>query len=291
MQARFVSLGRKVRKGSAVAAIAALALAVTSCSTTEEKTPTPGGSSGSSGSTTEPPRTTTSLFNASITKVAIEIAYGPGAEPFDGNVKDFGPLWNLFRGNALAVFDGKKAVSFPEKRSGMAALADLPAKSYSNKDLTDVAATYRKGVTEGDTASFFIVFVDGYWVDDGGVQHDDVLCTSVGETGVIGMFKPAINGVNGASPQLVEQLALVHAFGHAVGFVDNGVPVGDNNKGHIDAEGHHCTNKQCAMAGAVETAAGAAAYASSLIRSPDAVLIGQECLSDARVLENLSMEK
>ena len=90
-----------------------------------------------------------------------------------------------------------------------------------------------------------------------------------------------------AVPQFVEQLALIHFFGHAVGFVDNGVPVGETNKAHIDTENpHHCTNTQCAMSFANESVQGAVSYAKQYIRNAEAVLIGQECLSDARLLES-----
>ena len=66
-----------------------------------------------------------------------------------------------------------------------------------------------------------------------------------------------------------------------------GVPVGAANRAHVDTTNvHHCTNKQCAMSFANETAAGAKAYVAAFIPSPEAVLIGQECLSDARILEN-----
>ncbi|MBX3189766.1 MAG: hypothetical protein KF819_22260 [Labilithrix sp.] len=259
--------------------LASMALFLLSCSSE----PTPAGSSGAPAASGKPD--VTKLFARSITNVAIEIDYADGAAPAEGELKNFGPVWSLFNANVLAVFDGKKTVSFPTKVSAMEKLGDVPAKSFSNQDLLDVAAAHRNEASTADTASFYVVFVNGYWIDDSGAEQQDIISVSVGGTGVIGVFKPAIE-----SP-LIEQLALIHAFGHAVGFVDNGVPVGEANKGHVDESGKHCTNEKCAMHAAVETAAGAKKYASTLIRSPEAVLIGQDCLSDARLLESTQLSQ
>ena len=164
------------------------------------------------------------------------------------------------------------------------------AEELLDADILDIAAAHRTEPQYTDAVAFYVVFLPGYFIDDSGTEQKTTLGVSIGDTGVIGMFKPAISTpvVNPTPPpQFVEQLALIHFLGHAVGFVDNGVPVGDNNKAHIDtANGHHCTNKQCAMSFANESATGAVAYAKTLIRSPEVVLIGQECLSDARLLES-----
>lgn len=258
---------------------ASLAAFLLSCSSE----PTPPASSPAPAASDKPD--VTKLFAKSITNVSIEIDYVDGAAPAEGNLKDFGPVWSLFNANALAVFDGKKKVSFPNKVSAMEKLADVGAKSVSNQDLLDIAAAHRNEASSDTTASFYVVFVNGYWIDGSGTEQQDIVSVAVGGSGVIGVFKPALE-----SP-LVEQLALIHAFGHAVGFVDNGVPVGEQNKAHIDESGRHCTNTKCAMHAAVETAAGAKAYASTLIRSPEAVLIGQDCLSDARLLESTQLSQ
>lgn len=263
-------------------------LGLASCSSSSSS------SSGSSGAvdagptSTQPPVTT--LFSKSITNVIIEIDYAAGAEPYVGNVEKFGDPWSLFKGNSLAIFDGKKTVTFPKTLAKMEKLDDVPAQNFSNTDLLAVAAAHRTEPQYSDGVSFYVVFVNGYWLDEAGAERKDILSVSIGDTGVIAMFKPAISTpvVNPTPPpQFIEQLALIHAFGHAVGFVDNGVPVGESNRAHVDTENaHHCTNTQCALSFAIESAAGAAAYAKQFIRSPEAVLYGQECLSDARLLES-----
>ena len=239
---------------------------------------------------TQPAATT--LFSKSITNVTIEIDYAPGAEPYVGTVKNFGDPWNLFNANVLAIFDGKKKVAFPRTLAKMEKLDDVPAKNFSSQDILDIATAHRTEAQSDAAVSFYIVFVKGYWLDDGGTEQKGVLGVSIGDTGVIGMFKPAISTpVTNPypPPQIIETVALIHYLGHAVGFVDNGVPVGDDNKAHIDtANGHHCTNKQCAMSFAVESPKGAGDY-TKIIQSTESVIIGQECLSDARLLESKSL--
>jgi hypothetical protein len=228
------------------------------------------------------------LFAPVITKVVIEIDYAPGAEPYVDPVKDFGDPWNLFNANALALF-GTRTVTFPRTLAKMEKLADVTAKTFTTADVLAIAAAHRTDQQFSNADSFYVVFLPGTFVDDAGTEQKTTLGITLADSGVIALFKPAIAKpvVNPTpSPVFIEQLALVHFLGHAVGFVDNGVPVGDNNKAHIDtANGHHCTNKKCAMSVELESAAGAAAY-TPLVRSFESVLIGQECLSDARILED-----
>jgi hypothetical protein len=275
---------------SFVVTILGSVLALSSLSCSSSTTSGSNGSSGSSGGpvSTQPPVTT--LFAPAVTSVTIEIDYAAGAEPYVGMVKDFGDPWDLFQANVLAIFDGKKTVSFPRTLAKMERLDDVPAKNFSNKDLLDVATAHRTEAQYSDAVAFYVVFVNGYWLDETGAERKDILGVSVPNSGVIGIFKPAISTPIASKippPQFVEQLTLIHQLSHAIGFVDNGIPVGDSNKAHVDTDNlHHCTNKQCALSFNNESATGANTYASTYIRSSGAVLIGQECLSDARLLEN-----
>ena len=278
--------------GSAVGAFALLASSLLfSCSETTIKAP------GAEGDAAAPPTmqpTTSALFSKSVTDVTIEIDYAPGAEPYFGVVKKFGDPWDLFNANVLAIFDGKKKVSFPRTLAKMEKLDDVPAKNFSNQDILDVAAAHRTEMQYSNAVAFYVVFVDGYWLDESGAERKDVLGVSIGETGIIGMFKPAISTpVSNPTPppQLIETVALIHYLGHAVGFVDNGVPVAESNKAHIDGTNlHHCTNKQCVMSFANESPKGAADY-TGIIQSPESVIYGQECLSDARLLESKQLNQ
>ncbi len=259
-----------------------------SCSSKEIVAPAPAPAASDGGDPGSAQAPGPALFAKAITKVAIEIDYAPGAEPYVDMVKDFGDPWNLLNANALAIF-GTRSVTFPRTLAKMEKLADVTAKTFTTADILAIAAAHRTDQQFSNVDSFYVVFLPGTFVDDAGTEQKTTLGVTLADSGVIALFKPAISKpvVNPTpAPEFIEQLALIHFLGHAVGFVDNGVPVGDNNKAHIDtANGHHCTNKKCAMSVELEGAAGAAAY-TPLIRSFESVLIGNECLSDARVLEN-----
>jgi hypothetical protein len=279
---------------AAAAALFGLSSALVAACSSSTSTPSGAPTEADAGAVaSEAPRPTTTLFARSVTRVAVEIDYAAGAEPYVGSLKDFGDPWRLFNGNALAIFDGKKTLTFPKTLAAMEKLTDVSARSFSRQDILAIAAAHRTDPPYANVGSFYVVFLPGTWIDDAGTEQKQTLSVSLGDTGVIAMFKPAIATpvVNPTpAPQLVEQLALLHAFGHAVGFVDDGVPVGEANRAHVDpANPHHCANTQCALTFAVEGAGGAAAFAKQYVRSPEAVLIGQECLSDARLLESAQL--
>lgn len=283
---------RSYLRSLAICVGALAVLGSTSCSSTTESSS--GGSVADAGPAAGTQPSPTTLFSKSITEVTIEIDYAPGAEPYVGSVKNFGDPWNLFNANVLAIFDGKKKVNFPRTLAKMEKLDDVPAKSFSNQDILDIATAHRTEMQYSNAVAYYVVFLNGYWLDESGTEQKKVLGVSIGDTGVIAMFKPAISKpVSNPTPppQLIETVALIHFLGHAVGFVDNGVPVGESNKAHIDTEnGHHCTNKQCVMNVAIESPAGAAAY-TQIIQSSESVIYGQECLSDARLLESKQLNQ
>ncbi len=273
-----------------VAGLTLTLAAAPSCSSTETpatKTETDSGAPASD----QPPATTT--FSKAITSVTVEIDYGPGAEPYVGPVKDFGDPWNFFNTNVLAIFDGKKTVSFPRTLAKMEKLDDVTAATYTTSDIVAIAAAHRTEPQYADAVAFYVVFLPGTFTDDSGTEQPSVLGVSIGDTGIVGMFKPSIAkpALNPTPPtQLIEKVALLHFLGHAIGFVDNGITVGPSNQAHIDTESpHHCTNKKCILSSANEDATGAAKFIITAGMSSfgeETVVFGQECLSDARLLES-----
>jgi hypothetical protein len=108
-----------------------------------------------------------------------------------------------------------------------------------------------------------------------------VLGVSLGDTGVIAVFKPVVRGAS-ALPTLqrfVEQTTLIHEFGHAVGLVANGLSV--TSAHHDAAHGAHCTNQDCVMYYLNEGASDALAFVQRRIQGGSSVVFGPECLQDA----------
>ncbi|AKV03501.1 Membrane metalloprotease [Labilithrix luteola] len=256
----------------------ASALASLSCSSSSD------GSSGSSGTRAAKVDAQT-LFGPNVTNVDIEVDYAAGAAPYVGTGGQYKDVWNLFRTNTNALFDGKKDISFPNTLEGMEKLDDVTAGEFTKSDVLAIAKTHRQGASTAATASFYVVFLDGKFKDDAGTVLPDVTSTAIADKGVIAIFKPAITAnPNSAIAPLVEQSALLHQIGHVVGFVNNGVPL--NSEHHDAANGAHCTNKACIMNVAFEGAEATVNFVAKSFTAPDPVIFGQECLSDARILEN-----
>ena len=100
------------------------------------------------------------------------------------------------------------------------------------------------------------------------------------------MFKDVIRSTDSLIPntaRFVEQSTLVHELGHAVGLVDNGVPLVSQHKD--SAHGAHCTNESCTMYWLDEGASDAAEFARMYVTSGDTVIFGDECLADVDALK------
>lgn len=222
------------------------------------------------------------LYGPSIDEVVLEIDYLPGAEPYTEQIGTFGDPFDLFRANAQALFDaaGGKTITVPSDLSDMEELeGETSQPSYTGQDILALADRHRDQSNGDGVAAFYVIWLDGLY-DDGDAVRDNVLGVSIGDSGVIAMFKPVIDG---GAPLLgvdryVEQATLIHEFGHAAGLVDNGVEMATPHK---DAEhGAHCSNTDCIMYWTVEGRAAALELARE-ITSSDTILWGSECLADA----------
>lgn len=281
---------RMLRSLCRAALVAALVLSCSSsksgdpgASSSGDTPPDPSGGAASADANPNSPE----LFSKQIAHVYVEVAYVPGAEPYVGAQGDFADIWSLFMTNADAIFDGKKDVKIATTLAGMNKLDDVAAGDMSKQDLLDLASTHRKFATNLDTQTqaYWLVFVNGSLKDD-----PTVTGVSLGGTGILAVFKPTYASYfTKKSPvaQMIEQISVIHQFGHAVGWVNHGVPIAAGNQQHEDgAHAAHCTNTHCAMTFGFESANGIAGFVAGFPVSDHSVLYDQECLSDVRILEN-----
>lgn len=223
------------------------------------------------------------LYGSSIDTLELEIDYAPGAEPYTGEVLGFGELWNLFQANAERLFQGRgKTFVIPRELAQMEAIAVEPQESYTQAEILAIADQHRDQLSGGGRATFYILFLDGYYQDDGAV-NESVLGISITNSGVIVMFKPVIAATGVGLPgqaveKYVEQTVLIHEFGHAVGLVDNGVPMAAP---HSSGEhGRHCDNDECLMYYASEGSAGAIEFVTQHFGDDTTILFDADCLAD-----------
>lgn len=223
------------------------------------------------------------LYTSAVSEIRIEIDYETGAEPYTGTTLTSGDPWDLFEANLGALFsEAPRTLTFPRETSGMEDIGAVTGEDHDIAAILAIAGDHRDLTDGGGVRTFYFVFLEGYY-SEGGARLDQVLGVSIGDTGVIAMFKPVIRSTGGLTsdtPRFVEQTTLIHEFGHAAGLVNNGVPL---TSAHQDAEhGAHCSNTDCVMYWLNEGAGDIAGFVTRRITSGVEVLFGEECLADAR---------
>ncbi|MGH7281020.1 MAG: hypothetical protein ACRELY_05815, partial [Polyangiaceae bacterium] len=219
--------------------------------------------------------------SSAISAVSIEIDYQKDAEPYTAGTATFGDIWSIARDNVNRIFQkSPKTITLPTTPDSWQELDDISGSTFTNGAILAVADAHRDQKNTTATATFYIVFLNGYY-DNGSGAQKDILGISIGSSGVIGMFKPVIASTAGTIPgteEYVEQTTLVHEFGHAVGLVNNGLPLTSQ---HQDtAHGAHCTNQKCVMYWANEGSGNATTFALNAFTGTSDIVFGDECLAD-----------
>ena len=217
-----------------------------------------------------------------IDTIAFEVDYMEGMEPFVGNALDGRPVWNFFENNISELFMQTKTMQVPKELSEMEEIS-AQNQNYSSDAILEIANDHRNSsLSDGNTLSLYIVFLDGYFTSDGEV-NESVLGVSIGSTGVIAIFKPAITDNTFASSHIrsfTEQAVLIHEAGHALGLVNNGLPLQSDH--HDEEHGAHCTNQDCVMYWANEGSKDLIEFIiENGFSNTTAIIFKDECLADA----------
>lgn len=225
------------------------------------------------------------VFASDVARVAIEIDFETGQSPFTGPVAGFGDTFDLTVENVERLFSGTKTLTIPRTTGEMEDVGAIPDEELTSQDLLALADQHRGRRDESGTKTYYILFVSGHFANGEGVQPN-VLGVSLGSSGVIAMFKDVIRSTDVvAFPNLVrfvEQTTLVHELSHAIGLVDNGVPLAT---AHVDTpHGKHCTNDRCVMYYLNEGASDAAMFARQVITTGSRILFDDQCLGDVDAL-------
>jgi predicted Zn-dependent protease len=217
-----------------------------------------------------------SPFSSSVQSVVFEVDYQPGAEPYTFSLLTGGTSFRLFRSNVEAAYAGlNPQIQIPTSLDEMEMLPASERQGYDVGALLEIAETHRSIRDGQNLRAFYVVFVDGFYEAEG-VRDEQVIGVSIGDTGVIAMFKPVYDAQFGAS--LVEQTTLIHEFGHAVGLVNRGLVL---TTPHHDAEhGAHCTNTECVMYWQNEGLVDILNFIQQFVFGDEDVVFGPECLAD-----------
>lgn len=220
-----------------------------------------------------------------MTNLTIDVVYEPGAEPYVGSSTAGLNYWDITLQNLQAIFTGRN-VTFKVPKT-LAEMRQIPTQSrstWSPSDALNLANQYKKGDSSGTSGKIFIAFVKGYAAKSDGTSNTNVIGYSVTGTNVIMLFKQVVqaSGVfsSGIIPKFVEQSTIVHELAHAIGFVNNGLPL--TSAHHDSAHGAHCSNTNCVMYYLNEGASDLANFVVNYQNSQNAVMLDNACLEDAK---------
>lgn len=226
-----------------------------------------------------------SVFEARYTSVSFEIDYETGRAPYTGPIVGFGDTFDLAQTNLVRIFGGRKQLALPRALGDMEEIGAIADDHVTSADILALAAAHRDLVDTATVKTYYVLFVGGYFTDAGG-PRPTVLGVSLGNTGVVAMFKDVIESTDiPALPNVVryvEQSTLIHEVGHAIGFVGNGVPMVADHKD--DEHGAHCTSDRCVMYYLNEGASEAVQFAQRAVLANDTILWDAPCLADADAL-------
>ena len=218
------------------------------------------------------------IFAAS--QIKVQVYYEPGAEPYVDQALVLS-IWDLLQKNLEALFlkrTPSPAISVPRSLADMTLLQDSKKTSWSLEEVMSLANSQVAAAATG-TSVFKVFFLNGYAQESKGI-----IGFNISGTQVIAIFKDVIRSTGSeatAVPKYVEQATLIHEMGHALGLVNNGLPMSSGH--HQDtAHGAHCTNPKCVMYYTNEGSSSMISFIQEVISKQDIVMFDQQCLSDAQ---------
>jgi predicted Zn-dependent protease len=209
----------------------------------------------------------------------IKVYYEEGAEPYTDNVGALQmSLWDVFEMNIAALFSGRSTIlSVPKELSQMVKLQGYKKSTWSVEEVMKMASDYPVSSAK-DVTTFQIFFVNGY-----ASESSSIIGFHISNTKVMVIFKSVIKSSAVASgdvvPKYLEQATVIHEMGHALGLVNNGLPM---KSSHQDSEhGAHCSNENCVMYYSNEGAGSLKKFIENVIASKKLIMFDQQCQNDA----------
>ncbi len=183
------------------------------------------------------------------TRITVHVAYEPDALPYTGSTETGIPYWSVLENNLSVLFVERTIAPDVVVPKDLANMEQIPGQGrvlWTPQQIIALASYIWDTPQTETSAEFYVLFVNGYYNDETGANRY-IIGISVGGTPVIAVFKDVIadSGFTHATNCFMEQAVLVHEFGHAVGLVNNGVPMASRHEDLLHPR--HCINENCVM--------------------------------------------
>jgi len=218
------------------------------------------------------------VFDIDVTDFRVAVFYEPGAEPYTGAA---GPndTWDITKESYEALFLNHtgRTVTVPATLGAMTAVADQNQTDWTVEELITLGQQTLSDISTGTIITMPVIFVEGRYEGS-----NSILGVHITGHPYAFIFKDVIDTVGspGIQRQYVEQATVIHEVGHAIGLVNNGVPMVTNHEDVSHAK--HSTNSNCVMYWAVESTSDIVNSLLSAILGNQTNLFGSESLADGR---------
>jgi hypothetical protein len=167
---------------------------------------------------------TDAIFADSVTELAVRVYYEVGAEPYVGAINS-NDTWDITHDSLAALFQNHpgRTLTVPTALADMESIERSGNQFWTYTELLELAGSLNHHFQTGTVVRLPVVIVNGYFGTSA-----DILGLHINGTAVAFIFKGAITnlaGINALQKHYVEQAAIVHYLGRAVGLVNNGVPM------------------------------------------------------------------
>lgn len=219
------------------------------------------------------------VFSGSVGEFIVSVYYEAGAEPYTGNIGlTANDTWSVTKSSLQALFMNHvgRLVTVPTGLAGMNALPNQGKTVWTANELLNLAKS-NMPVSTATEVAVGVYFVNGTLGGDNnilGVQFQGYPFAFIFKDVVVAA------GGDGAAQRYIEQATVVHEIGHAIGLVNNGLPM---YTPHEDAaHPKHSTNSDCVMYWAVEQRANILTTLAGFITGNQLNLFGAQSLDDGR---------
>lgn len=220
------------------------------------------------------------IFSDSIADFQVHVFYEAGADPYTGYIGvTFNQTWDITQQSFHALFQNHvgRFVTVPTAIGQMTQVPDQMRAKWDAASLIALGNRYAPKMLESQEARLTVIFLNGLYNDD-----QNIMGVHFAGSPFAFVFKDVVISVGGdpITQRYVEQATVVHELSHAVGLVNNGVPM---SVPHEDpAHPKHANDSGCVMFWEIETKSKILSYLAAPIASNKTNLFGPAAINDAR---------
>ncbi len=220
------------------------------------------------------------IFSDSVTDWQVAVFYEVGATPYTGTIGLSGDqTWDITEESYTALFSShtSRLVTVPKTLSAMTEIADQGKSEWTSQELAALGDSLSPTLANAGTVQIPVIFLNGEFEG-----NSSVLGVQISGSHYAFIFKDVVTSVGGGatSQRYVEQATVVHEIGHAVGLVNNGIPMVTD---HEDS-GHpkHTINEDGVMYWSVESSDDILTFLTDIIAADQRNLFESQSLQDGR---------